>query len=184
MPETVNGLPAHVLLVHAVVVLVPLCALLLVAAAVLPPVRARLGVALPGLAALCVLLVPVTVRAGEQLRSRLGGGGELVAVHARLAERLLPWVVGVLVMSVVVWWRGRGAAPVLVPAVPRQTAWRTSRGVPQRTPDRTAGAAHPGVLVSGAVAALCLAVAAGTVVQVVRVGESGSRAVWTGVGSR
>ena len=39
--STVNGLPAHVLLVHAVVVLVPLTSLLLVLVAVWPAARRR-----------------------------------------------------------------------------------------------------------------------------------------------
>ena len=40
---TVNGLPAHVLLVHAIVVLLPLAALLLVLTAVWPAARSRLA---------------------------------------------------------------------------------------------------------------------------------------------
>ncbi|WP_233625292.1 hypothetical protein [Actinoplanes sp. ATCC 53533] len=40
---TVNGLPAHILLVHAIVVLLPLAALLLVLTAVWPAARRRLA---------------------------------------------------------------------------------------------------------------------------------------------
>jgi hypothetical protein len=42
---TVGGLPAHILLVHAVVVLVPLSALLIVLVTVWPAARARLALA-------------------------------------------------------------------------------------------------------------------------------------------
>ena len=40
--STINGLPAHVLLVHFVVVLAPLTAILAIACAILPAVRQRL----------------------------------------------------------------------------------------------------------------------------------------------
>lgn len=170
MPELVRGLPAHVLLVHAVVVLVPLSAVLLVLAAALPAARARLGVLLPLLAAGCLLLVPLTTHAGGQLR-QLVGATPLVERHVHLGRQLLPWTVAVLVLSVVVWWRGRTDAPVV------------AAGSARRYPGlaRTEGAAAAGGLVQLAVAVVCLVVAVGTVVQVVRVGESGSKAVWSGV---
>ena len=41
--QTVNGLPAHVLLVHAIVVLLPLSALLLALTALWPAARRRLA---------------------------------------------------------------------------------------------------------------------------------------------
>lgn len=42
MPTTLNGLPAHILFVHAVV-LIPLAALLLVVSAVWPTARRKVG---------------------------------------------------------------------------------------------------------------------------------------------
>ena len=47
MPETLFGLPAHPLIVHATVVLVPLGALLVLLHAVWPAARRRLGVVTP-----------------------------------------------------------------------------------------------------------------------------------------
>lgn len=169
MPEQINGLPTHVLLVHAVVVLVPLAAALLVAAALLPALRARLGAALPALAAACALLLPLTTNAGEQLQRQVGGG-PLVQAHVRLADGLLPWTLGVLALSLVVWWRGRQVAAPMVTG-PREPVGLAG----------SAGSARSGLLVPLAVAGLSLAVAVGSVVQVVRIGESGSRAVWSGV---
>jgi hypothetical protein len=175
VPDTVNGLPVHVLLVHAVVVLVPLCAALLVAAAALPAVRARLGGALPLLAAGCVVLVPVTTSAGQSLRRLVGGGGPLVERHAHLGGQLLPWTVGLLLLSLVVWWQGRQARDLEPVAAGRQpTPSSTSL-------TGTRGAARPALLVQVAVLLVCAVVAVGTVVTVVRIGESGSRAVWSGV---
>lgn len=155
MPDTVNGLPTHVLLVHAVVVLVPLAALLLVLAAAAPGIRARLGGALPLLAAGCLLLVPVTTSAGERLREAMGGGGPLVDRHAELAETVLPWVAGLVAVSVAIWLRGRREAP----AASRRSRGRLDLGL----------------------LALAVVVAAGAATQVARAGEAGSRSVWEGV---
>jgi hypothetical protein len=65
MPTEIHGLPAHVLLVHAVVVLIPLSALLVVLSAAWPAARRRIGVASPLLALVNLALVPVTTHAGE-----------------------------------------------------------------------------------------------------------------------
>jgi len=170
MPSEVNGLPVHVLLVHAVVVLLPLCALLLAAAAVAPRARARLGGFLPLLAAGCLVLVPATTSAGEQLRERVGGQDPLVARHAELGDGLLPWAVALLVLCLVVWLRGRSA--------PVRPAGRTGA---TRVPADARGEVSSGLVVQVAVAVLAVAVAAGTVVQVARIGESGARAVWQGL---
>jgi hypothetical protein len=174
MPETVNGLPTHVLLVHAVVVLLPLAAGLLVLAAALPKVQARLGLALPALALGTAVLTPITMAAGRNLRSALGGDSPLIARHAHLAGQLLPWAIAVLVMAVVVTARARTAAPAVRSARPERPAPRTPAS-------SSSGAARPGVLVNVVVLGLSVVVAAGTVAQVARVGESGSRAVWEGV---
>ncbi len=171
MPELIRGLPAHVLLVHAVVVLVPLSALLLVLAAALPTARRRLGVLLPLLAAGCLVLVPVTTHAGGQLRT-LVGSTPLVERHVQLGHQLLTWTVAVLLLSVLVWRRGSPAGPGRADA----GQLRRDRGLA-----RSEGSAVAGGLVQTALAVVCLVVAVGTVVQVVRIGESGSKAVWSGI---
>jgi len=56
----IDGLPAHVLLVHFVVVLVPLTALAAVVCAVRPQYARRLGLTLPALGLVSLALVPVT----------------------------------------------------------------------------------------------------------------------------
>jgi hypothetical protein len=170
--DEVNGLPTHILLVHAVVVLLPLCAVLLVGAAVLPSIRARLGVALPVLALACVVLVPLTTRAGKNLERRIGGGGPLVERHEHFGEGVLRWAVGVAVLSLAVWWLGHRERQV---PVDRPVAGN-------RFMTRTAGGIQTALALRVVLALLCAVVAVGTVVQVVRTGESGSKAVWQGVG--
>lgn len=151
MLEEIAGLPVHPLIVHATVVLVPLAAVLVALAALLPRVRRWAGV-LPALAAAAaVVLVPLTVRSGEALLAQVPGSAEL-ATHMELGEQLLPWALGLLLVGVAVSWR----------------AARERR-------NRPGGRGSALVL---AVAAL--AVAGGAVVQVVRIGHSGATAVWGG----
>lgn len=147
-----DGLPVHVLLVHALVVLVPAAAAAVVAAAWLPGLRRRLGPVPVGLAVLALVLTPVTAQAGEWLQDRLPQA-PLIADHAELGEGLLPWVVGLAVGAVGVHLVGR----------------RQDGGSAQ----------VPSALRIG-VAVLATALAVAATVQTVRTGESGSRAVWEG----
>ena len=68
----IAGLPLHPLIVHAVVVLTPLTVLALLLGTFWPAARRRLGVVTP-LGALAVLvLVPVTIAAGNSLAEVIG----------------------------------------------------------------------------------------------------------------
>lgn len=153
-PVVIGGLPAHVLLVHGVVVLVPLAALLLVAGALWPALRRRLGVGTPLLALAGLVCVPLATHAGEWLRARVPAT-PLVARHAELGNTLLPWAIGLFVVAAGqwVWWRGPRARSVRAASTP---------------------------VVTVLIAVLAVVVAVGAVVQVYRIGESGSAAVWTG----
>jgi hypothetical protein len=153
----VNGLPAHILFVHFVIVLVPLSALALIACAVWPGAARRLGLILPVLTLVTLATVPVSTHAGEWLEQHVGSD-PLVRKHAELGDGLLPWALGLFVISAVVWWTARRAAPAA---------------------DGTAGASWPSsALVRGAVAILSVAVAVGAVVDVYRIGDSGAKAAW------
>ena len=127
MPETVFGLPLHILVNHAPVVLVPLSALGAVVLALLP--RGRAAVRWPLLFVLTVTLVsvPVTTRSGQALLTRLvregslgGAALEKVQRHQQFGE-LLFWpvlalwllVVGLVVLD----RRGRSAPKGAVPAL-------------------------------------------------------------------
>jgi len=102
---TIHGLPAHPLLVHAVVVLLPLAALALVLHATWPAARLRLGLVTPLLALVVLVLVPVTMHAGDDLAQRFGVN-PLIERHRQLAHQLLPWTIALFVATVAVWgWR-------------------------------------------------------------------------------
>lgn len=151
----VNGLPAHVLFVHFVVVLIPLSALVLVVSALWPWAARRLGLILPVLAFVTLVTVPLTTQAGEWLERHVDSD-PLVRKHAELGDGLLPWAVGLFLLATAVWWTTR----------------RTP--APQDSMDR----ARSGAVVRVAAAVLSVVVAAGAVVDVYRIGDSGAKAAW------
>lgn len=109
MLDTIFGLPLHPLIVHATVVLVPLAALTTLLAAVSKRFRDWAGVLPLVLAALAVVLTPLSTSSGESLESHVGHS-KLIEEHSELADMLIWWVVPLLVGAVGVWWaatRGR-----------------------------------------------------------------------------
>ncbi|MFC4033399.1 DUF2231 domain-containing protein [Streptomyces polygonati] len=159
----IDGLPAHVLFVHFVVVLVPLTALAAVVCAVQPRYARRIGLVLPLLGLVTLGLVPVTTHAGEWLESRVGDD-PLVREHTELGDGLLPWAAGLFLVTLAVWWLGRRPAQSAEPAAGGASAGR-------------ARWTSPTVLRTAAVV-LAVAVSAGAVVDVYRIGESGAKAAW------
>ncbi len=157
MFDTVLGIPLHPLVVHAVVVLAPLTALLLVLFALTERLRVRVGVVLPLLATATWACAFVAEESGESLLRMIGGGGDLVEAHEELGEKLPPVLLGVAVLSWLVWF-----------------AWR--RG----TRGGTEGGG-PGVLFR-VLSLVGVLAAVGLTVLVVLVGHSGAEAVWSGVG--
>lgn len=88
----IMGLPAHPLIVHAVVVLVPLAALGLFLSAVWPAARDKIGWITVGISAVCLVMLPFVTGSGENLEERVDES-QLVEKHAELADRMLPWVI-------------------------------------------------------------------------------------------
>jgi hypothetical protein len=163
MPTQINGLPAHVLLIHLVVVLVPVAALLLVAQAWSRPVRRWAGVGGPLLCLGALVMVPVTTNAGKWFQNHLPAAlrnSPAVQRHAHLGGQLLPFVIAMFVLSVAVWVLGRRTAEATEPVVLPPTA-----GV---------------VWLQVLVAVAATAVAVGALVQTYRIGDSGAQAVWKG----
>jgi uncharacterized membrane protein len=157
MPVFVNGLPLHPLVVHAVVVLVPLAVLGTIVVAVWPAARRRFGWLVVGLTVLATISIPVATSTGEDLRDRLASN-DLIRAHAELGDQLLVFVAGLLVVSLALVWfdhRRRREAPgaARVPAKP----------------------------IIGVLAVLTVALAVVSAVQVVRIGDSGAKAAWSGV---
>lgn len=150
MLDTIDGLPVHPLVIHAVVVLLPLAVLGTVALAVRPAWRVTYGWPVVGVAAVATALVPVATSSGEALQRRVGNPGE----HAELGDLMIWFAVPLLVLLV---------AMVLLER-------RRSAGT---------GSTGPAALRTG-VAVLAVLVAVANGVWIYRVGDSGARAVWGG----
>jgi hypothetical protein len=164
MDYTFAGLPLHVLLVHALIVLTPLVALALIVIAAWPAARRALW--LPVLIA-SILLLPLglfTIEAGKWLEVRVPPA-PLIQEHTAQGEDIVPWLVALLVLGVAV------------------AAWAVVELVRAR---RATGEGRVGlgrgirVGVSVVLTIAAIAVAAGTTWTIVRIGEAGSRAVWEG----
>lgn len=156
MFDTIAGLPLHALVVHAVVILVPLAALLVIAAAVSGTVRRRAGIVTPLLATAAFGLLPIATQSGEAFFARLNEPA-VAEGHTALGKGLWPWVLALVVLAWIHW------------AMARRT-----ESVPAS--EERAVARPRGAVLAVALLAIIASVAA--TVQVVRVGDSGARAVW------
>jgi len=167
MDYVFDDLPLHVLLVHAVIVLVPLVGLALVVIAAWPAARRVLW--LPVLIA-AVLLVPlglVTIEAGKWLQARVPVA-PLIQEHTSIGESIVPWLWALLGVAVLV-----AAWAVIELVAARRSA--DSADSADRRPARGIRIAVGAVMTIAA-----LAVTAGASWTVFQIGESGSRAVWEG----
>jgi hypothetical protein len=154
MPTFLNGLPFHVFIVHAVVVLVPLAALGTITIAVWPAARRRYGWLVVGVTLAATASVPMATDSGEHLRDHLQASPQ-IHTHAQLGDQLLILVVPLLLVAAGLMGFDLYRR--------RRPAGDTARWY------RAAGVALSAVTV-------IFAVLAG--IQVVRIGDSGARAAW------
>jgi hypothetical protein len=153
--ETIFGLPAHALLVHIPVALIPLSALGAVVIAVSERWRDRIGWVVVGVAGFATIASQLAVTSGEELQEAVDESA-LVDRHAELAETFF-WVAlafFAVVLALMIW-----------DTVRRR---RIARGGPAAA-GRTAG-----IVLSVVVIAASL----GICVRVYQVGHSGAKAVW------
>lgn len=146
--SVINGLPAHILLVHLIVVLAPLTAVLAIISAVWPAARRRLVWLVLALALVVMVTTPLTTEAGEWLEHKVGES-PAVEAHAELGDTMLYFAIALLV-----------AAALLVFLHVRE-----SRGTVN-------------TVVAVAIAVVVVLASVATTVQVYRIGDSGSRAAW------
>jgi uncharacterized membrane protein len=172
VPTFISGLPVHVLLVHAVVVLVPLAVLSTVLIALWPAARRRHGWLAVAVTTVATLAIPLTTSSGEGLEAHLPRD-PLIAAHTHLGDELLPFVALLLAASLALVVLDRYRARVIGPA-PAEGPGAMTVDRKARTPvwTRVAGLALAVVVVLMGVV---------TMVQVVRIGDSGARAAWSRV---
>lgn len=155
------GIPAHPLIVHAVVVLVPLAALGAIAVVLSSWARSHIGWLVAATAALDVLLVPLATGSGESLEERVDETA-LVEAHTEMGEQLLPWTIALAVVIV---------------------AFMALALLTKRRPSGAPSAVWATRTVSLALAVITVIVAAGSLVQVARIGHSGAKASWSDASS-
>ena len=158
MFNQINGLPAHVLIIHAAVVFTPLAALGAIAFAVLP--RWRWLLRWPLLAGEAVALgsVLAAVHSGVIFKQNLGISQALIATHEHRGKQLqvLMWVFTAVVLLAVVTLGG-------------PTALASGKGAREGLASRPLQYLISAVVILGALL---------VIVQVVRTGDAGSRALW------
>jgi hypothetical protein len=165
MPDTIYGLPTHVLLIHVIVVLAPLGALFTALSAVWAAARRKLGFISPLTCLIVLVFVPITTSAGNWLRNRIDPSHQnpKITRHEQLGNTFLYFAIGLFIVSAAVWWIGR----------------RHEFGIGTKS-SSTALPAWSSALVM----VVGVAVAAVTVWQLYRIGDSGAHAVWDGIVTR
>jgi hypothetical protein len=148
--NTVSGLPAHVLLVHAMVVLAPLTALLEMLCGILPAARRRLVWLVLVLALVTAGLTPLTTEAGEWFFNQQPHPSDILRTHAERGGWMIYFSVALVVVALLL------------------TVLHVREGRSETR--RVAGP----VLV----AILALAVGISTIITVYRIGDSGSQSAW------
>jgi uncharacterized membrane protein len=147
----IHGLPAHVLLVHFLVVLAPLTALLEIACALWPAARRGHLVWFTAiLATVTTVLTPITANAGGWLYDLRRNPDPILRKHAELGDTMIYFAIGLLVVAV---------ALVVLGLV-----------------ERRSGARHASVSVTVAIVTITVGIAA--MVQTYRIGDAGAQSVW------
>lgn len=149
--NTIGDIPAHPFFVHFIVVLAPLTAILLILCAVWPAARDRLVWFVLALSAIVTVLTPLTTEAGEWLEhQRKGPISPILHQHTEAGDTMIYGAVGLLVVSLaLVALHLRG--------------------------ERLAARRKVATLV---VAVLAVVIGVSTIVQVVRIGDTGAHSVW------
>lgn len=173
---SVDGIPAHPLVVHAVVVLLPLAALGGLAIAVLPSWRRRFGLALLVLAAVGIGSVPVATRTGGQLKEATSVQGEVIDRHQDLGESVLLYGLAFGVAMLLLVIAGRLADRE------RTAAGAAGTDAQIEASDQTSGAparvTRTWQRIAVVASVLVVVTSVAVTVQVVRTGHSGSASHW------
>lgn len=147
--STFQGLPAHILLVHFIVVLAPATAVLAIVCALWPAARRHLTWLVVILAVVTTLLTPLTTDAGEWLEERTQPTA-LLRTHAELGDTMVYFSVGLLIAAALLAF----------------VHLRENRDQPLKP------------VLRWAVVVIVVVAAVATSVQVYRIGDSGARSAW------
>jgi hypothetical protein len=98
----INGLPAHALLVHIVLVMLPLASAMAVLGSLWPAAQRKFTFLTPLAALVGLVSVPITVKAGEQLAEMIGMN-PAIAEHSTLGRWILLPAALLFVCTAVQW---------------------------------------------------------------------------------
>lgn len=151
--DVVNGLPAHALLLHFVVVLVPLTALLEIVCGLWPAARRSnlLWVTLIS-ATVTMVLTPITTNAGLWLYSLRASPPPILREHAELGSTMTYFAAALLAVAIGL----------------------TVLRITERRSPKASMVLH---VITGTVV---LAVGISSMVQIYRAGDTGAQSVWSG----
>ncbi|MUL47147.1 hypothetical protein FZI85_04260 [Mycobacterium sp. CBMA293] len=146
----INGIPAHVLLVHFIVVLAPLTAISAIMCALWPAARRRLVWPTLALAVITLVLTPLTTSAGGWLYDLRAKPSATLQEHAERGDSMIYGSIGLVIVAALITFvhvrqHRRGTLSPVLPI---------------------------------AVAVLTVVVGISTIVQVYRIGDSGAQSVW------
>lgn len=151
--NVINGIPAHALLLHFVLVLVPLTALLEILCGLWPAARrGQLMWLTLILAAVTMVLTPITIDAGAWLYDRQANPSPILREHAARGGLMTYFSAALLVVA------------ILLIAL---------RVIERRSDKRR-------VVIRVLVAIVVLATGISSTLQIYRVGDAGAQAVWGG----
>jgi uncharacterized membrane protein len=158
---SIHGIPAHPLVVHAAVVLVPLAAVFAAASAVWPARRWQTRTPAAVLAIVAAASVQLAAMTGDQLKVHLHEDSPLIQTHEHWAGLLqaASWVLAGLML--VAWW-----------------------ALPHENPLPDKDHQHGVRLLSWPLTVLLPVVSLVVLVLVVLTGDAGAKAVWGSGGTR
>jgi ABC-type branched-subunit amino acid transport system permease subunit len=145
-------MPAHALLVHAIVVLAPLLAALEILCALWPAARRRLVWLNLALAAAVMVLTPLTIQAGEWLYDQESDPSAILRTHQERGEWMIYLAAALLIVAIL-------------------------QAVQHRKESRST---EPKRMLTVIAAVLAIAVGVASTYGVVLIGDAGARAVWGG----
>jgi hypothetical protein len=163
--KTLFGLPAHPLLVHVPVVLIPLVGIAAIPMAFSRRVRDRLGWIVIGLTIIAGIGTQLAVMSGQALRHSVPPSTALTS-HVHMAESLRPLVL-VLFVFLVALMLSDGVPQLIVDRVPQLSPDSLGRLSPERYRWLTP-----------AVGLLTIVVAIGANLRLIQIGHSGASATW------
>ena len=185
MINDIGGLPAHPLIVHIPVVLVPLATIGAILMLIRPSWRRMFEIPTAVLAVAAAIATQLALQSGEALEEQVRHS-ELIETHSSIAEQARPWVFlfAAVMVAVAVWdvvQRRRSDADVADGSGPGDAGsiGGPAAGGGTAVVDRPrSGVRTRTATVAVVLTAVGLLLGVGSTVQIYRTGHSGAKATW------